>query len=282
MSDVDFSQVKGVRVPQGEVKYIENEARTKCLWKRPFTYPIAAIYFYSLIKTSSGETVRVEVTPKIYSDKYGTTKVLEDDWDSSYTATDGQLTLRRRSFAGLEIPGENVDESYRNNYISPLSWVRNNACYVVGCSIANEEALSNLGRKTPALSNCAWTVSNTLRMYASPTGPTGQWASYKLGTSGYACKEQIYEPITHETDITITHKPKLFTLKRMTTASSSWQCIQDITSNFDTYRTMYETATSGKYPKSTYPYLVGHVYLESTGCLYTFKYRGDLRWRSCI
>ena len=272
MSDVDFSQVNGVRIPDGDVKYIENETRTACLWQRPFTYPICAGVFLSYIPTAQGETVRVEVTPKIYLDRYQTSKVLMDE-DSSYidTLTQNQLVIRKRYLDLLELPSESVSTSYLDDYRSPFSWVRNNSSVFCACLIRNEDELNNIGAHSAGVNYAQIIWSNELKMYASPSGlAMGTWAFCKLGTSGFACKEQVYELVTHETDVTITDFSPLITLRQLN--SNHW-AVQSKTTNFDEYRNKYEAATNGRFSKSTYPYLVGNTQLTIVGA-YGNAYNG--------
>ncbi len=251
---MDFSQVKDARIPQGIVKYIENEARTVCYWKRPFEYPALCGYLESTLPVEKyGNVITHGYTWPLY-DIYGTSKIFPET--SSFTDTQGRLNVfYRRKF--IEVPAEHLLTT-QYSYDVDLTWLRDGTSRWLVCGLLQKE--QDFPTYLPRHDNAKLEISTTFNMYASNNGLlSGNWAASKVSTTGAGCKEDVLELIPHETDAIVAGCTPLIQVQQLIMnrkGLGSWT-ITNVTTNFDEYRTKYNTATGGKYSKSAYPYLVG-------------------------
>ena len=275
MSDVDFSQVKGVRIKDGEVNYITDTPPTKIYWKRPLTYPNIGLVYYSQFTTPSGNKIRVYNLPIEAKDRYN--MVLPRELPASTEGADGYRTVYYRTPIIL-LPSKE-QEVDMNDYSSSYTWIRS-GYNQLGFYYFLSDPSGIASQPSPAygfVSHSGW-----VRLYALPSEMIGSWAFGKFVTSDLY-QETRYELIEHETDCPNNPSPQPF-ITSITTVSTSYvyktikygglpsittrisplMRLENIIDNFEYYKTYYEERVGNKYPKSMYPYLVGVYKVEVT------------------
>ena len=250
--DVDFSDVTDVRIPQGTVKYIEkyeDGVAGPLYWKRPFQYPTIGFYFRANLTKLK---VIVHNLPWGLRDQYGMNRLLKVPPTS--TNSDGSINVYyQEPIIWLPTEDDTVDE---NDYSSTFTWIKHGIITIPFHAVDNEtkaEEFPTTSRKTyPSFSSAA----STFKLYAIPESTSGDWAFGKIiETEPY--QELKYKLIEHETDVTVTTSQMLIQEIYVNSADKYYIGVKKVCSNFDWYKNYYDTATEGKFPKSTYPYLVG-------------------------
>lgn len=249
---IDFSDVKDVRIPQGTVKYIEkykDGVAGPLYWKRPFQYPTIGFYFRANLTKLK---VIVHNLPWGLRDQYGMNRLLKVPPTS--TNSDGSINVYyQEPIIWLPTEDDTVDEK---NYSSTFTWIKHGVISIPFHTVDNEtkaEEFPTTSRKTYLSFSSA---ASTFKLYAIPESTSGDWAFGKIiETEPY--QELKYKLIEHETDVTVTTSQMLIQEIYVNSADKYYIGVKKVCSNFDWYKNYYDTATEGKFPKSTYPYLVG-------------------------
>lgn len=266
---MDFSQVKDITTRDGIVKYIakkENGNTGPCYWKRPFTYPVAGFCLYSNF-ISRENNMNIYISPTLLLDKYGVSKRLSILLSSKNT--DGSTNVYYNTKA-IRLPND-TDEIDANDYGSSKTWIakglENKSLRFFVRAVSTETQLSNFPETGMTNSSIRFRFSDKqsgkIKLYASPvedieTNNTWRFTNLVL-TAIY--RDHEYREITHDTDITVTAGTPLITLS---SDNSYMPTISSVRNNFDEYKEKYNTATGGKFPKSSYPYLVGLTELTAS------------------
>lgn len=270
--DVDFSDVKDVRIPQGTVKYIEkyeDGVAGPLYWKRPFQYPTRGICLRAFFTTPNGDKVRVYNLSWGLYDECGMTKLL--GLPPTSTNSDGSVNVYyQEPVIWLPTDDDTVDE---NDYSSSLTWIKLGvqqkgltiACYYVqnedkaevfptqsGIEASGSLYLQSLRRNIASL-------YAPITLYAIPSVDSlsdNTWALGKLVKSDLY-QDWEYKLLEHETDVEVTgYKSSLITTEHLL---NGVRRIRTVRTDFDEFKSKYDTATDGKFPKSAYPYLIGVV-----------------------
>lgn len=253
--DIDFSQVKDVRASKGVVKYIEkyeNGIAGSLYWKRPFEYPTTGFFFRANLTKLK---VIVHNLPWGLRDNYGMNRLLGVPPTS--TNSDGSMNVYyQEPIIWLPTEDDTVDE---NDYTSTFTWIKHGVTNIQFRSVSNEtqaDVFPTSGAKAYPSFNANNYVSHTFKLYAVPEDTSGDWAFGKvIETEPY--NEPEYKLTEHETDITVNTAQTLIQETYINSADKSYVGINKFCSTFDWYKNYYDTATEGKFPKSTYPCLVG-------------------------
>ena len=268
-TDVDFSQVKGVRIKNGEVNYITDTPPSKLYWKRPFRWgKMAYCCLCSKFSTPRGSKLQRFLGTSILRDKYGITWIWEYLPNGSKTS-DG-FSNSWGSCMGVFLPSytDEIDESnFNDDYTIISRGLKEGTLGMTAYHLTSEADELNF----PNIEGCSnpnYILSQNIKLYATPMDIKNSeqsalgWEWAKRGFDPLY-QEWFHEYVKHETDVTIPVETPFITFGKK---QKNFTPITSVRNNFDEYKEKYDTATDGKYPKSTYPYLVGHVYLESTGC----------------
>ena len=272
--DVDFSDVTDVRIPQGTVKYIEkyeNNTTGPLYWKRPFQYPTRGICLRAFFTTPNGDKVRVYNLPWGLYDYYGMTKLLE--LPPTSTNSDGSVNVYyQEPIVWLPTEDDAVDE---NNYSSSLTWIKSGVqqkgLTIASYQVKNEDSAKVFPTQSgieasgslhlQSLRNNIESSSPPITLYAVPSAASlsdSTWALGKLIKSDLY-QDWEYQLIEHETDVVVTGYST--PLINRTFQASGVTRITAARTDFNEFKTKYDTATGGKFTKSTYPYLIGAIRL---------------------
>lgn len=263
--DLDFSQIKNINIPQGQVKYITDkvDGSTRVLWKRPFEYPVIGFCLKSTFKISTGTKYHIFNLPLYLADRAGRTKILGVPTGS--INTDGSRNVYYRNPVVM-LPTED-DEIDKNNYGSSFTWIKSgleqNGLSFIGYHV-NSESVANtfpIGGN----SHCEHIISltdtngtaNKIKLYAIPNDASLLDQTWCIGmiTQVAPYGEWEYRMKQHDTDVIVDMGTSLMSLEATLLAKK----ILSVRSDFNEYKSKYDTATGGEYPKSIYPYLVGVV-----------------------
>ena len=263
-TDIDFSQVKDIKIPQGVVNYITEdiEGETRLLWKRPFKFPTYNVYFRANL---TKQKVIVRNLPWGLRDEYGRSKILGEPPTS--TNSDGSLNVYFQDSV-IWLPTED-DVVLESDYTSPHTWIKHGVCGIYFKKASNND---NVGETEAITFSPNWPKAYpglnfgnpgpTMKLYAVPElfqgvlGPVGDWVFGHLQkTEPYG--EYVYKPREHETDVILKSAQCLIQETYINSADKNYIGINKFCSNFDWYKDYYDKVTEGKFPKSTYPYLVG-------------------------
>lgn len=274
---MDSSQVKDIKIPQGQVKYIakyEKGTTGPCYWKRPFTYPAIGFYLYcNFIPSVNGYSRHTYISPQLIFDKYGMSSKLLPSLPSSQN-TDGSINVYY-ALDNIRLPSE-TNEIDLNDYSSSFVWItkglENKSLRLRACGITNDSDMNNFPKTSYTNSATKFTFSDErdkkIKLYASPVEDiqmNNAWSLKTIATTAFY-REREYRERTHETDVIVTAGTPLITLS---TGGLSWSpYISSVRNNFDEYKSKYDTATGSKFPKSSYPYLVGSVELQASTSSY--------------
>ena len=268
MSDVDFSQVRGVKIKEGEVRYINNWADGRLYWKRPMTYPVFSFCLrssFSVLRGSIVQPVHVYSVSQVLIDRYGVTKYLETA--NGGKNSDGSMNVYYPTYQVL-LPSDD-DEIDGNDYASSFTQIKkgmeNNNLSLVAYVVNNDSETKNCPESMAKiiLNYVSYKFSDAttkkIKLYAIPSSTSlseNKWTTYHYQ---YRYSEPILFDREHETDVIVDAGTPLMT-------AAYWKNgeyrITSVRSNFDEYKTKYDTATGGAYPKNSYPYLVGVITLE--------------------
>lgn len=284
MSDMDFSQVKGVRISEGEVVYIDGPAQDgeiRCLWKRKFQYPAYGAGLMSTFTSSSGDKVTVHNVPYELRDDYSVRQSICKPVPNAEGSKDIYI---QEPVVMLPSDDDVVDD---DDYASSYTWIRKGLSGRIAIYIRLVSSESDAGafHTLPDMNILSFVISSKyFKLYAAPESMSEDWEIGKFETSELH-GETEFKLIEHETDIEIYNSPSAtdwlvsprYTYKPSGTMFSI--PIDKVVSNFDSYKSMYEEKTGGQYPKSMYPYLVGvqslvvTVYKKTTLMNFGFRVR---------
>lgn len=257
MSDIDFSQVKGVRIPQGEVKFIvgskgEEGTSEELLWRRPpeFPYVIGAC----TITNSGGH--EYEHFSHVYIEKYQEPVAVNAAYLPTYNANINVVPAGVLQ-ATSSLVGATLNGYYCNNETDCL----------------NLHIPSKRNKIKSYYSSAYWGSSDGLKgkilAYASKEGQAftafSQFHSRLEGVPTF----QIYNYTKSLPAITGFHVPYgeyatpdlcrvLDTSTPMVSISKSnlyTDRISAVREDYSDLVAQYDTVTSGAYPKSEYPYI---------------------------
>lgn len=240
---IDFSQVKDIKINGKMVTYIRQEYGVgNSIWRKPFEFPAMAFVLQYDVENSN-ETTVATMLPHFVCDKNG-------------------RLLRLGNNAPSKPYGEYIAIDY-----SKLAIYKD--LRMVAYTIENSTELKNFP-KNAKRAIVQWTtsddISGKIRLYAAKANTNTTAVNvYKtarsMPTLGYDIyhaeeDEHMYETV-YETDVLVETNTPFITLSTGAVAR-----IASIRTNFDEYKTKYDTATAGKFPKSTYPYLCGVVKID--------------------
>lgn len=221
---IEFSQIKNIQDNGKLVRYLENirQENTRLLWKKPPEYP------YMIIGVNL-------YFPACWTDKYGVKAV---------RAIEGT--------GGLSSEWSLTDQVVTRNFKLKVG------DKLTAYSASNDTEWRKLPEGAKTVWDARWMLSDEtsgkIKLYAMPNTNSGENTDFIDTAYTY-----MYRPKVHDTDITVDATTPVIALSSKNGATVE---ITSIRSNFDDYKAKYETATSGKFSKSTYPYLRGIVELD--------------------
>ena len=246
---MDFSQVKSVEIQEGAVRGIFALEGTVLRWKRPLTYPVIGLLRKYEFTSSSGVRYIRYACSDMLIDKNGMTC----KWSDKIPQDDRVI--------------ENSDGSITTFNFSEFTTIGSAEAISVGDILMahrfnNESQIKNFSLNTGTLADAEWIFSDEatgkIKLYARPAQTSSMWqaGSWRWNTSWDEYDISLRE---HNTDVIVNAGQPLITLSSKTGSTVQ---VTGIRTNVDDYKTKYNNATAGVYPKSEYPYLVIGVSLK--------------------
>ena len=278
-TDVDFSQVKKVKIKDGEVRYI-TEGETKLLWLRPFEFPTMSFAVYYQQDTTHNFACHSYLVDKCTTSYE---KAISVSGKNSTNSDDTKNNFVLLNHIWLPSKGQTVNElsGYTTAEVNAIPEGLKTKLGLVAFKIDNKTKVDSFpldcsslyGASTFGYYYALYSFSDafTKKIKLFAVKDTTRPNRYFVKGDGLQRRpitgELYHEEITRDTDVEVEASEPLITLGNKTYVKAfknlNFMPFVSIRDNFDEYKIKYDTATGSKYPKSEYPYLVGGTKLTA-------------------
>ena len=275
---MNFSQIKDIKIPNDYTKYLHqcrnDGTPIRCLWKKPLTQPATLITLTTTTPYTSGYKWIEIIIRDFLMDKYGiTTSVYKSG--STFSATDGSPVQYTTTLPYIHLGYEKGNWQNGLDTTKPVVKINNNPNYVEDLDLEFTIYQTNIDNlpdfenypytKNGTLSDATWTFSDVtsrqIHLFASADGDESGFNSQSMAFQDNRknlCGDYIGRTSEIDTEVVVDAGDPLIKLQNTRGGKVK---VASIRTNFDDYKTKYDIATAGKFPKSKYPYLVGYVEL---------------------